>query len=261
MVKDAAFRFKDAMDRAMRILKGRRFCQRMIDDGPRSMLTAPTATATPQNDESMAERQRLVEQNKYVEIYIDESFKQGARVGGLVAAYPDAAAASAFTKALHAQCPKIVWGFDEEKIQSLTSLPLDKRPASDIVRATLDQIESLANTTGIVLSAFLLEASQEQVALAQKTSAPSDFIYRELLRNTIECFLYLWPKARQVGTTIGIHAATRVDKSLDDPLDPTWAKGWQEKFGCKRTVMRRMSGVLPHSHTLMFVQSSKVCVA
>lgn len=244
VVSNTATRFSQAMSRAMRILRGRKLCRQLTQRIPFMNEESKNATAAevkgmnaPSGKAQYRGQLSAPQASKHVEIYIDESFDfvdsnaivkvlRNGRVGGLMVVYPNKNAADAFSAMMHSHVPKLVWGYDETRVQTLSDEPLGKDMDESVIRDHLLSLAKLADLHGVHVHAFVLEASQSSIGIATRAKTPCDYLYRELLRLALESLLFLWPYARQQNTNLQIDLATRADEGNQD-----WARQMTERFG------------------------------
>jgi hypothetical protein len=202
VIGNAADRFREAMDRALTILRGRNMCRDL------------TAESVPG-----------VAHKKLVEIYIDESWRsEDENIAGLAVGYPNHATARTFSELMRQT--GIFWGPDEDAIRRPKTQPLDKRVErikneapfrhklreKEYVEGVFSRLAQLVPRGVLAITAFRLDASQELKERARHTKAPQDYLHRQLVQRALEALLLVWPATRSEDIEIAVYVGTRVDK-------------------------------------------------
>ena len=226
---DATTALSAALHSAARIVAARDVCKRaVLATRPSALATASAATQLQATTSSPVRR---------TEIYLEES---GAghwmQVGGLIAQYSDAQAAAQFS--LDLRQAGLVWGHDCDA----TTAPMPgtrQKKASDIgsmrtISERLEQLSELARLKGVGLSAFLVRGTRELEQDDVLRAGSPDHVYRALVRDALECALFVWPGTRAPNTEIAVYVATRLrhlrDHAAYQELQDRWGIDFRQ-FG------------------------------
>jgi hypothetical protein len=160
-------------------------------------------------------RETMASKGSFVEVYVEESGSGDAlAVGGLVAVYPSAKAASEFSSVLRGA--GILWGKDcDAPFLPAPTTYLTKASSardSEGVRNILRHVADLATQHGVSLAAFMLGPVKIEKDEFLLWRGP-DALYRHLLGQAIETLLFDWLPDRalaKAGSPLHLYAATRL---------------------------------------------------
>lgn len=205
-------RFLLAFQKALVIARGRKFIGEVLSNYPIVQELESQITPPPQRVQNS--------QKKLLEFYFDETGdprSPGFAVGGLAVLYPNHESAVKFSEELRNR--GLVWGWDRDK-------PWKASPRNPLLKtyvhkkryrknwkppfsSTLLKVKALADAHKLEIATFSLAWPGRNLE-SMHCGAP-DYLYRTLLKDTIEILLYEWRQehCNADDVDVGIYVATR----------------------------------------------------